>query len=152
MKNGKEIVNTVSKNLKRYRNLKDLSQEKLAKKVGISRATYTNIESGKEEPKVSTLQIVANALDVDIFKLFAPIPELPSLRLRSKTVLSAKMKNLQEQAKTDFAFWLKGYNHLERTLQKREILVRSCCTTLSLRSLFAKVVCSKSQILFFKRK
>jgi Zn-dependent peptidase ImmA (M78 family)/DNA-binding XRE family transcriptional regulator len=106
--------------LKRYRNLKDLSQEELAKKVGISRVTYTNIETGKEEPKVTTLQMIANALGVEIFKLFAPIPELSSLRLRSNKVLSAKMKNLQEQEKIDFAFWLKGYNFLEETLNQKK--------------------------------
>lgn len=121
----KESIATVSRNLKRYRNLNDLSQEELAKKVGISRVTYTNIESGKEEPKVTTLQLIANALGIDIFKLFAPIPELSSLRLRSNKVLSAKMKNLQEQAKINFAYWLKGYNYLEETLNKKKPFILS---------------------------
>ena len=116
---GEGINNYCIKKFKRYRSIKEMTQEELSSKVGISRVTYTNIEAGKEEPKVTTLQLIANALGIDIFKLFAPVPELSSLRLRSNTVLSQKMKNLQEQIKIEFAYWLKGYNSLEEVLNKR---------------------------------
>ncbi len=112
----KESLINLSNNLKRYRNLNNLSQEALAKNSNISRATYANIEGAKEEPKVSTLQLIANALEVDIFKLLEPIPELPSLRYRVKDKLSSKMHNLKEQVKIEFAYWLRNYIHLEEML------------------------------------
>jgi len=54
-------------NLKRIRIEKGLSQEKLALKSNISRATISKIESGEEaEVKVGTLKALAQALDCSV--------------------------------------------------------------------------------------
>ena len=54
-------------NLKLIRIEKGLSQEKLALKSNISRATISKIESGEEvEVKVSTLKALAQALDCTV--------------------------------------------------------------------------------------
>jgi transcriptional regulator with XRE-family HTH domain len=54
-------------NLKRIRIEKGLSQEKLALKSNISRATISKIESGEEvEVKVSTLKALAQALECSV--------------------------------------------------------------------------------------
>jgi transcriptional regulator with XRE-family HTH domain len=54
-------------NLKRIRMEKGLSQEKLALKSNISRATISKIESGEEvEVKVSTLKALAQALECSV--------------------------------------------------------------------------------------
>ena len=54
-------------NLKRIRIEKGFSQEKLALKSRISRATISKIESGEEvEVKVSTLKALAQALECSV--------------------------------------------------------------------------------------
>lgn len=120
MEEKKKSLFNLSKNLKRYRVLNNLSQEEIAKRSNISRATYANIEGAKEEPKVSTLQLIANTLGVDIFKLLAQVPELSSLRYRINKTMSAKMRNIKEQVIVEFAYWLKNFNNLETILNDKK--------------------------------
>ena len=47
---------TIANNLEKMRTKKGLTQEKVANFLGISRATYNNIESGKSDLSVSALQ------------------------------------------------------------------------------------------------
>ena len=54
-------------NLKRYRRDKNLSQEELAKKAGVTYSTLIKIESGNNKnPTVKTLQQIAKALEVTL--------------------------------------------------------------------------------------
>lgn len=62
----KEISN-VSKNIKKYRKARKLSQDKLSKLADISQATIIKIESGGiKSPSIDTVQKIAKALGVDI--------------------------------------------------------------------------------------
>lgn len=57
----------LKENIKRYRKEKNLSQEELAKKAGITYTTLTKIESGhNDNPTVKTLQQIAQALEVTL--------------------------------------------------------------------------------------
>ena len=47
------------------RNSKSLTQEQLASKSGLDRMTIALIENGRRWPRLSTLQMLAKALDVD---------------------------------------------------------------------------------------
>ncbi len=65
-----EFTKKFAKHLKLERIKKDMSQEELAFKAGISLVAYGAIESGKSSPKLETVYKIAQALDIEIFKLF----------------------------------------------------------------------------------
>jgi len=58
-----------------YRNLRGLSQEALADKIGISRSYLSKIEAPKSEVSFSldVIFTIANGLDVDVAAFFNPI-------------------------------------------------------------------------------
>lgn len=57
--------------LKEMRESKDLSQEELAEKSGVSRTTISNIENGKQVIlKTKTLIDLADALGTKVSKIF----------------------------------------------------------------------------------
>ena len=58
--------------LKAARALKDLSQEKLAQKVNVSRQTINAIENGDYNPSIELCICVCKALDVTLNDLFWP--------------------------------------------------------------------------------
>ena len=60
-------------NLKRYRELKKMSQEELAEKSGISRVTISLLETGKQTiAKSNTIVQLADALGVEPQILLCP--------------------------------------------------------------------------------
>lgn len=46
-----------------------LTQEELADKVGLSQKTISKIENGLEEPKITALAVIADALSCEITEL-----------------------------------------------------------------------------------
>ncbi len=59
-------------NLRFYRNKLDLTQEKLSELSGISSDYLSEIERGKRTPSFKRIELIANALGVDVYKLFLP--------------------------------------------------------------------------------
>ncbi len=59
-----------SERIKEYRNIKGLSQKEVALKIGIDQAQYSRIESGKVEPTVSSLEKIAEALEIEVGQFF----------------------------------------------------------------------------------
>jgi transcriptional regulator with XRE-family HTH domain len=62
--------NTIAKNIKRFRQEKGISQDRLSKLADLSLNTIVNIESGgNPNPTIETLNKIANALDVKVDEL-----------------------------------------------------------------------------------
>jgi len=57
--------------LKYFRTLRGLSQVQLAKDTKLSQSTIAQIESGRKDPSVLTLQKIARVLDTELATLFA---------------------------------------------------------------------------------
>jgi Zn-dependent peptidase ImmA (M78 family)/DNA-binding XRE family transcriptional regulator len=106
--------NAISLNLRRLRQAKGFSQERLAEKSGLSRAAYRNIESGKSEPRISSLQAIATALKVPIQQLVEPVRALRSVRFRSN-----KRMRSREQILVDVGRWLSDFGDIEKILDDR---------------------------------
>jgi transcriptional regulator with XRE-family HTH domain len=68
----KNLRNLLSINIKRYRQRKGLSQEKLAEKMDISTNYLSDIETGRGWVSPFSLVRLANALEVEVFELFKP--------------------------------------------------------------------------------
>ena len=63
-------MSNISKNIKRLRESKGLSQEKLARIADVANNTIIKIESGKNDnPTLDTLKKIAKALDISVDEL-----------------------------------------------------------------------------------
>lgn len=58
--------NQIKINLKNFRKLRDLSQEELAKRLNISRSTYTKIESGKTKLDLDLISKICTAMNIKV--------------------------------------------------------------------------------------
>ena len=56
----------IGKKLQAARKLKDLTQEQVAEKVGISRTYYSQIENGERNPAATVIMDISKVLGVDI--------------------------------------------------------------------------------------
>jgi Zn-dependent peptidase ImmA (M78 family)/DNA-binding Xre family transcriptional regulator len=101
--------------------MKGLNQGGLAEKAGISRNAYRSIETGSSEPRTDNLERIAKALDVSVLDLVREVPELTSLRFRSRKSLTAQQRALQEDLVTRFALWLSDFKGLEEMLEIKSI-------------------------------
>lgn len=104
----------LSKNLRRIRDARELSQGDVAERAKISRVAYGNIESGEASPRIDTLTRIAKALGVSIQDLLAPAPQLSAVRFRAR-----KAMNSREQVLADVGRWLDDYTELEKLLRAR---------------------------------
>ena len=57
-------------NLKKYRQLKELTQEQLAEKVGVRRETIMRLEAGKYNPSLKLAIDISKIVDTHIDELF----------------------------------------------------------------------------------
>ena len=60
-------------NLKFYRNKLNLTQEQLSELSGISSDYLSEIERGKRTPSFKRLDLIANSLNIEVYKLFLPL-------------------------------------------------------------------------------
>ncbi|MFQ5825609.1 MAG: helix-turn-helix domain-containing protein [bacterium] len=60
-----EIVKVTAQNIKKLRNLKGYSQERLAEITGLHRTYIGSVERGERNLSLINLQKIANALEVD---------------------------------------------------------------------------------------
>jgi transcriptional regulator with XRE-family HTH domain len=56
----------IGPNIKKLRKIKDMTQQDLAESLGVSRQAICMWETGKREIRVSTLNMLANVLDVSV--------------------------------------------------------------------------------------
>jgi len=64
---AKSSKNDISKTVKRLREKRGISQEKLARLADVSNNTIINIEAGKQDnPTIETLKKIAKALEIGV--------------------------------------------------------------------------------------
>lgn len=65
-----EICKEFGKNVKKYRKALGISQEELADLSGLHRTYISNVERGLRSISLGNIQKLANALKIEIYKLF----------------------------------------------------------------------------------
>lgn len=65
-----DIIKVFGQNVRKYRELKGLSQEKLAEKCGLHRTYISSIECFRRSISLENIQRIANALEIETYKLF----------------------------------------------------------------------------------
>jgi Zn-dependent peptidase ImmA (M78 family)/transcriptional regulator with XRE-family HTH domain len=102
-------------NLRQLRTASRFSQRKLAEEARVSLPTIKNLEAGKTEPRVDTLQAVARALGLRLQDLLIPARRLETVRFRS----SKRMRN-REKILAEVSRWLDDFNSLEDILGEHQ--------------------------------
>lgn len=69
------VRSIIAKNVRKYRKLNNLTQEKLAELADISNTYIANIECGKTWISDRTLEKISIALNTDVYMFFVPEPE-----------------------------------------------------------------------------
>ena len=62
----RQISIKLGQNIKKIRTKKKMSQGDIARALGVDRGYISNIENGKKNPTLTTLQKIANALGVGV--------------------------------------------------------------------------------------
>jgi len=106
--------NVIGANLRRIRESKGFTQERVATLSGLSRPAYRNIETGDSMPKVSTLQNIAAGLGVRLEDLVSPVRTLKHVRFRA-----LKRMKSRDQILTNVTRWLEDFDYLEGLLDDK---------------------------------
>ena len=95
----KKSLDTIfCENIKLYRNRAKLSQEKLSFLID-KNINYINlIESGKSLPPIPMIQKIAEALDIEPYKLFIPSEETVIIEFDKEKFTKDAAKAISEQA------------------------------------------------------
>ena len=94
----------IGERLKTLREQKDLSQGDIEKSTGLLRCYVSRVENGHTVPSVDTLEKMARALEVPMYRLFTDDehvkkPNIPAEAVRSRAVSSNEDKELRAFAK-----------------------------------------------------
>ena len=66
-----EVRATISESLKKYRELRKLSQEDLATLAGVNRTFVSQIERQQKNVSIDSLRRLANALECEVYQLLS---------------------------------------------------------------------------------
>ncbi|HEY9060050.1 MAG TPA: helix-turn-helix transcriptional regulator [Pseudobacteroides sp.] len=67
---GSGICGKFGVNVRKYRNEKGFSQEKLAEITGLHRTYISDVERGTRSISLDNIEKLANALEIQVYKLF----------------------------------------------------------------------------------
>ncbi len=98
-----------SQKIKKLRQEKDWSQEKLAEQIGVKRLAINKYESGQTKPSAETLQKIAEVFGVSIDYLLAEKSEkLAKKAITDKTLLEyvAEIEQMSEEERKFVKFFL----------------------------------------------
>lgn len=101
----------IAANVARLRLDRQLTQEELARKAGLSRMALGKIERGIVAPRARTLAALGDALGVPLGDLVTPVQPLKTVRFRAQARVHARAQILAEVAK-----WLDAYTQVEADL------------------------------------
>jgi transcriptional regulator with XRE-family HTH domain len=72
------LISAVALNMKRYRKRLGFTMQELADKAEMQRSTISSFESGIRDPSLNAIERMAEALNVEPWKMFVPGPEYAS--------------------------------------------------------------------------
>jgi len=122
---------SVSINLKKLRTEKGLTQEELSKNLNINRATYAHYETGRREPDIETLKLLAKYFNVSVDYLLGNSDDRTTLNPKEDTPYEKISKLVKENEIKTLAAHFDGEditdddvedikNFIEFVIQKRK--------------------------------
>jgi transcriptional regulator with XRE-family HTH domain len=94
----------IGERLKELREQKKMSQGDVEKHTGLLRCYISRVENGHTIPSVATLEKMARALEIPMYRLFTDeahvrMPDIPSRRTPSRAVSTKQDREIQAFAK-----------------------------------------------------
>ncbi|MDD4125008.1 MAG: helix-turn-helix transcriptional regulator [Eubacteriales bacterium] len=83
-------MNHVGKNIKKFREMKKVTQEEMAQALFITRQAVSNWENGKTEPDIDTLQKIADFLNVTMEELIYGVKKKTDIYIQTGARNSSK--------------------------------------------------------------
>jgi transcriptional regulator with XRE-family HTH domain len=71
----KKLIKNLASTIKLLRTTKQLSQEELADKAGLDRTYISGVERGVRNITLNSLELIINALEVDVFIFLSVLSE-----------------------------------------------------------------------------
>ena len=92
----------IGEQIKTVREAKGLSQKQVALSINMDPSQYSKIEKGKTDPSISTLEKVADALNVSLPELFQSQEIFKDINSADKTIMEKLqlIEQLDDQEKT----------------------------------------------------
>ena len=103
----------LAENMKKYRKIQKLSQEKLAEKISTAPNYIAMIEVGKKFPSAGMLERIAMALNVDTPELFTT-SSVTFMSTNNKTV-----ERIHQEILLEFKQFEKNYKQFEETITEK---------------------------------
>ena len=106
----KDIRIVLAENMKKYRKIQNISQEKLAEKVSTAPNYIAMIEVGKKFPSASMLERIALALNIDTPELFttSSVTFMPNSNI--------SVERMYQEIMLEFKQFEKNYIQLEKSI------------------------------------
>lgn len=105
---------TIGNNVQMYRQIRELSQVDLAKRIGATAGTLSHIEKGTRKPSLDMLYSIADALNVSVLNLVMDDTELTRFyydeQVQALYAGSDKLKLIIDKLRRDSAAWGKASN------------------------------------------
>lgn len=105
---------TIGNNVQMYRQIRELSQVDLAKRIGATAGTLSHIEKGTRKPSLDMLYSIADALNVSVLNLVMDDTELARFyydeQVQALYAGSDKLKLIIDKLRRDSAAWGKATN------------------------------------------
>ena len=70
-----ELYKEIGSNIREFRKKRGFTQQALANRMGVTRTSITNLESGKQRPPVHFIYALCNELSISIHNIFPETPE-----------------------------------------------------------------------------
>lgn len=107
-----DLSSYIGNKLRYYRKENKMTQDELAKKLGLGKGTISNYESGYRTPQEHRLFELAEVLNISINDLFPPTTETDDI-VKKITEVSAQLEPPRQQ---------KVYNFAERELEEQRYI------------------------------
>lgn len=109
----------VGEKIKLIRERKKMTQQQLSENTNISRARISEIERGKVNMKLSTLEIIAEALDIHISELFQSSDLVEDNTIKQKEyLLELHLSQLKERGLEEIEYVSQSTHHFLKTLDE----------------------------------
>ena len=97
MKNVQELKNIFGRNIRTRRDSRGWNQEELSVKVGVSKNTISDIETGQKFARANTLFRLAKAFDTEVYELLKPEDVYPDKAAEILKKYTAEVKDSVEK-------------------------------------------------------